>query len=225
MTKTLIFDSGTLINLSMNGLLYLLPKLKQKCDCTFLITKEVKKEVVDRPSNVPRFKLGALRVQSLLDSKVLQLPSDLKIPDSAISKKTKYLMELANHSLQSDGKWIKIISQAETSCLALSSELSKLKIQNIISADERTIRILSEKPDNLKKIMERKLHRSLKLERENFEKFENFKFIRSSELVYVAYKKGLLRVKGQSALEAVLFATKYKGAAISHDEIKELKRL
>ena len=134
-------------------------------------------------------------------------------------------MELANHSLQSDGKWIKIISQAETSCLALSSELSKLKIQNIISADERTIRILSEKPDNLKKIMERKLHRSLKLERENFEKFENFKFIRSSELVYVAYKKGLLRVKGQSALEAVLFATKYKGAAISHDEIKELKRL
>ena len=60
---------------------------------------------------------------------------------------------MANTSLESFDKNIKIISEAETSCLALSSELSKLGIENIIAADERTIRMLSEKPENLEKLI------------------------------------------------------------------------
>ena len=52
-----------------------------------------------------------------------------------------------------------------------------------------------------------------------------FRFIRSSELVYVAYKKGFIKLNDKRALEALLYATKYKGCAISWEEIEQLKRL
>ena len=219
MTKALIFDSGTLINLSMNGLLYILEELKKTFDGQFLITEEVRYEVLDKPLKVQRFELEALRVKRLVDSKVLEFyPINL-------DKKTSELMRAANHSVRSDRKWIKIVSEAEISCLALSSELSKKKIENLIAVDERTTRILSEKPQNLKKIMTKRLRKRVDIELKNLEAFKKYRFIRSSELAYVAHKKGLLRVKGPLALEAVLYATKFKGSAISWDEIKELKRL
>ena len=46
--KAFILDSGILINLSMNGLLYLLKALKTP-EIRFIITPEVKFEVIDRP--------------------------------------------------------------------------------------------------------------------------------------------------------------------------------
>ena len=42
--KVLIFDSGSLISLSINGLLEELKKLKKIFNGEFIITKEVKKE-------------------------------------------------------------------------------------------------------------------------------------------------------------------------------------
>jgi hypothetical protein len=41
----------------------------------------------------------------------------------------------------------------------------------------------------------------------------------------VAYKKGLIRLQGKKVLEAVLYATKFKGTAISFEEIETLKKL
>jgi hypothetical protein len=56
--------------------------------------------------------------------------------------------------------------------------------------------------------------------------FSKFKFIRSSELVYVAYKKGIINLgNNKKVLEALLYATKFKGSSISFEEINELKRL
>jgi len=136
MTKTLIFDAGTLINLSMNGLLYLLERLKKTCNCKFVITREVKYEIVDRPIGIHRFELGALRIQSLLDSKVIEMAAALDVPDEIIKKRTKSLMEIANHSVQVGGKWIRIVSEGEMSCLALSQELSEKGIvlkQSVLS--------------------------------------------------------------------------------------------
>ena len=47
MTKYLIFDSGPLINFAMNGILHVLERLKKEFDGEFIITKEVKKEIID----------------------------------------------------------------------------------------------------------------------------------------------------------------------------------
>ena len=77
--KTLIFDSGPLINLSMNGFLYILEELKKSFNGKFLITEQVKYETLDRPLKIQIFELGALRIQDLLQKKVLELPSSLNI--------------------------------------------------------------------------------------------------------------------------------------------------
>ena len=45
--KALIFDSGTLINLTMNCLLYILPELKKIFKGKLLITSAVKYEIID----------------------------------------------------------------------------------------------------------------------------------------------------------------------------------
>lgn len=223
--KALIFDSGTLINLSMNGLLYIIDALKNTTDVKFLITEQVKFETVDRPSGIPRFELGALRIKQMISQGTLQMPGSLNIPQESIDLTTKEFMEIANHTVEARGKWIQIVSDAEMSCLALSKELTEKGIENMIAVDERTTRLLAEKPENLQKLMSERHHFPVQLERNNFQEFKKFRFIRSTELVYVAYKKGALHLKDPKALEAALYATKYKGAAVSFDEINVLKKL
>ncbi|MBX4212429.1 hypothetical protein KW787_03185 [Candidatus Pacearchaeota archaeon] len=223
--KVLIFDSGPLINLSMNGLLDTLRLLKKSFDGKFIIPPAVKYEVVDRPLGVLRFELGALIVQSLIEQGVLEMPSSLGIDEEELKKDTNELMDLANHYVQVKERWVPIVSEAEMSCLALSSILSKKGVENIIAIDERTTRILSENPENLEKLMSDRMHERAKIVAQDFAPFSHYRFIRSSELVYVAYKKGIISLKGKKVLEALLYATKYKGAAISFEEIEQLKKL
>jgi hypothetical protein len=220
--KALIIDTGTFITLSMNGLLYILEKLKTD-KIRFLITPQVKYEVIDRPLKVPRFELSALRVQRLLDNKTIELCTQF-VNNKTINDQTKLLMKTANSCVSLKNRKMKIISEAETSCLALSKELTKKGIENIIAIDERTTRILTEKPQNLEKLMSRRLHKPISVSCD-LSLFKKFKFIRSTELVFVAHKKGLLKIKSSKALEAVLFATKFKGSSVSFDEINELKKL
>lgn len=223
--KVFIMDSGILINLSMNGLLYVLEELKKKFDGKFIITKQVKYETVDRPIGIKRFELGAVEVSNLIDSGVLEFPSALGIEEGKVNSLTEELMDIANHYLQVKGQWIPIVSPGEMSCLAVSSELTKKGIVNIIGIDERTTRLLGEKPQNLERLMSEKLHQRVSLVAHNMGTFSEYKFIRSSELVFVAYKKGIIKLKGKNVLEALLYATKFKGSAISMEEIDELKKL
>jgi len=223
--KILVLDSGILINLSMNGLLYIFEELKKISQVRFVITKEVKYEVVDRPVGIPRFELGALQVQSLFNSGIIEPPENLGINEKEIFPLTERYMELANHSMQSKNQWMQIVSNAEMSCLALSQLLSEKRIENIIGLDERTTRILAEKPENIERLMSERLHQRVSIDKEKLKEFSKFKFIRSAELVYVAFKKDVLKIKGQKVLEAVLFAAKYHGSSISFEEINELKKL
>lgn len=223
--KILVLDSGTLINLSMNGLLYIVPELKKISNVQFVITEQVKYEILDRPVSIPRFQLGALRIKEMIETDAIDLSSELSISDQEVKEKTKELMNLANQTVEARGKFIQIVSDAEMSCLALSTLLTEKGIENIIAVDERTTRILSEKPENLRKLMSKRLHFNVSLNKRNFSEFKDFKFIRSTELVYVAFKKGILRIKDPKALEAALFATKFKGSSVSFDEINALKKL
>lgn len=223
--KALIFDSGTLINLAMNGLLYILPELKKKFPGKFIITKKVKWETVDRPVGIQRFELEALEIQQLIEAKVLELPEVLEIQEKTIEEEAKVLLDQANHYLQANGRWLDIVSEAEITCLALYDECERRGIEPLIAIDERTTRLLAEDPRALEELISRKLHTNAKLIAKDFKIFSKYKFIRSSELVYVAFKKNLLQIKNPKALEAALYATKFKGSSINWEEIDELKKL
>lgn len=223
--KAIIFDAGTIITLSMNGLLDLFSDLKKEFNGKFLITEDVEYEIIKRPLKIKKFELGALRIKNLLDEKVIELPSCVGIKNSIIEEKTRTILDLANRTFFIKDRYLHIIDKGEASCLVLSELLSKRGIKNIISIDERTTRMLCEKPENLHKLLETKLHTKIKIKKENFPYFSKFKFIRSCELVYIGYKKGLVELKGNNILDALLYAVKYKGCSVSRNEIEEMKRM
>lgn len=223
--KALILDSGPLINLSMNGLLYLLEELKRDFGGKFFITRSVKNEVIDRPLNVQKFELGAMEVQALLDKGVLELPTVAGIDEVELDRETREIMDMANHFINIDGQWVNLVSPAEMSCLALSNELRRAGWETMIAVDERTTRLLGEDPKTLEQIMSEKLHKRAQIVAKDLRIFSQYRFVRSSELAYVAYKKGLVKLQGKRVLEALLYATKFKGSAISFEEIEVLKKI
>lgn len=222
-TKVIIFDSGTVINFAMNGLLYLLPKLKDEFGGKFLITERVKKEIIDRPSHIKRYELEALMIKKLFDEGVIELPYEL-VKREEVFKKRDELLDFINHSYHARGEFINLLHEGEASVLALSILLNKQKIKNAVSIDERTARMLCENPENLKKIFEEKLHTNVELKKDlGF--LNKIRVIRSSELLYTAYKKGLVDIKDGNVLEALLYAVKYRGCSISFEEIEQMKRI
>lgn len=222
--KVLILDAGPLINLSMNGLLEIFEKIK-KIGVHIVITNYVYQEVVDRPSNIPRFELGAIRIKNLMDKGVIQFATSLGIASQEIESETQHMVKLINCAVKSENQCIEIVSPAEISCLAVSKILSGRGIENLIGIDERTTRVLFEKPSNLKDLMSSKLHRQISLNINEIENLGHFRFIRSSELVYMAYKKGFIELNDKKAIEALIYATKFKGCSISWEEIEQLKKL
>lgn len=226
MKKYLIFDAGPIISLTMNGLLPVLEKLKENFNGEFIITPEVKREVIDKPLKIKKYQLEAVRVQNLIKKGIFTLSSKL-ISNNKLQRETKQLLQIANSTLVADQRMgnekINLIQDGEASCLAFSK---LCKCENVIVADERTIRMLTEAPEKLKEVMEKKLHTKISINHQNLKYLKNFKFIRSAELLYVAYKKDLIGLKkDKTLLDALLYAVKYKGSAISSKEIEEIKSL
>jgi len=225
MKKAIIFDAGTIINFSINGLLDLLKKLKGIFNGEFLITEDVRYEVVKRPLKVKKFELSALRVNQLIKEGTLKLPSSVNIKDSEIEKRTKELLNVSNRMFSARNHYLHLIDKGEASCLALSEILTRKGVNNVISVDERTLRMLCENPENLRKLMETKLHAKIEAKKQNYGEFDKFRIIRSSELVYIAHKNKLVELGNGMLLDALLYAIKYKGCSISREEIEEMKRL
>ena len=224
MVKALIFDSSTIITLALNNLLYILKELKARFKGRFLITDYVKREIIDVPLQIKRFELEALATRQLLDDSIIELPEAIGIKPEQIKLGTINILETANKTFHA-GNWMRIIGKGEASCFALGRILQEKGIKNVLAIDERTARMLSEKPENLHKLLEIKLHTKIKAEHDNFATFNNFKIIRSAELCYLAYKYKMIEIKdGLQLLDAMLYATKFKGCSISRDEIEALKQ-
>ncbi|MEN7982054.1 MAG: hypothetical protein ABFQ65_01245 [Nanoarchaeota archaeon] len=223
--KVIIFDASILITFAMNGLLPEFKELKKIFNGKFIITNAVKKEAIDNPLKIKRFELEALRIKNLLDEKILELPQSIGVKESDISKITQELLVEANSLFVGNNKEIHIIDVGEASCLGLSKILDEQNVQNIMAIDERTMRMLCEKPENLKSLLEKKLHTKIVLKKRKANSFVKCKIVRSAELIYIAYKKGLVRLKNGHVLDALLYAVQFKGCSISHDEIDEIKRL
>ena len=223
--KVILFDSGTLITLSMNDLLDMLRELKKIFNGKFIITKEVEQEIIKRPLTIKKFKLGALRLKTLIDDKTLEFPEDIGIKQNDISRMTSEIMNSANQVFIAKGRPLHIIDLGESSILALSKLMRDKGIENLIAMDERTTRMLCEKPENLRNLLEGKLHTKIQQVKSSNNDFSNTEFIRSTELIYVAFKKGIFKNQSREMLDALLYGAKFKGAAISSDEIKVMERM
>ena len=216
--KHLIFYSGPLINFAMNSSLHILERLKQNFKGDFLITKEVKREIIDKPSTIKRFKLEALQLKSLYDRKIIKLAEITKQQVDELRKKRNQLMSIANSTFKTKKKHLHLLDKGECAVLALSI----LMKSPYIVIDERTTRMLCENPENLRKLLQKKLHTSITANKNNYSYFKNFKIIRSTELAYLAYKKKLFNLKYPEALEAMLYGLKYRGCSISEQEVKQI---
>jgi hypothetical protein len=222
--KYLIFDAGPIISLTLNGMLPVLEKLKENFDGEFIITPRVKNEIVDKPLKVKKYKLEAIQVQELIRRKILKMSTEF-IPQSKMDKEVRRIEKVTNGILTEHDtrEKIKIIHEGEASCMAFSNLCGA---ENLIVIDERTTRMLTEAPQNLEKMIERKLHTNLDANLDLIKELKNFKYIRSAELLYIAYKKNLIPIKkDKNLLDALLYGVKFKGAAISSSEIEEIKNL
>ena len=220
--KHLIFDAGPIISLTMNGLLPILEKLKQNFKGDFIITPEVKREIVDKPLKIKKYELEGVKVQDLIEKGILTLSTKF-IPNNQLSKLSQKIMKDANSLFTSRGERIKLIQKGESECLAFSRLCN---CENVIVIDERTTRMLTEAPENIKLLFERKLDTKIDIDHKKLEYFNGFKYIRSSELLFIAYKKNLFTLKKtKTLLDALLFGVKFKGTAISSREIQDMKKL
>jgi len=229
-SKAIVFDASTLISFAMNGLLRELEELKKIFQGKFIITKEVREETIEKPLTINKFKFEAMQIKSLVERNILETPESLGVKEKDISRKTKKILDIANSIFEGKSKndkhnkrKIHLIDVGEASCLALGSLLKDKKIEIVMAVDERTTRMLCEKPEVLKKFLEKKLHTKINFYEEKHKFLKGFKFIRSTELIYVAYKKDIINIKDKNLLDALLHAMKSKGAAISNEEIREIK--
>jgi len=222
--KFLIFDAGPIISLTMSGILDVLEKLKKEFRGEFILTPSVHREVVEKPMKIKKYMLEAMLVKSMISRGVFT-PSRKYVSDGRLEAETRKILKLANGILRSkqSGEKIKIIHEGEASCLAFSRICGA---ENVLVVDERTTRVLTEAPQKLQEMIERKVHSPLEMDKALVGKFSGFKFIRSAELLFVAFKKGLIPFgKDRQALGALLYGVKFKGTAISSGEIEEIKSL
>ena len=220
--KYLIFDAGPLINFAMNGSLYILESLKKEFDGEFLITKEVKQEIIDTPLEIKRFELEALQLKDLLDRNIIKLANITEKQIDELRYEREKIISIANTTYKTKKDYIHLLDKGESAVMALSKII---KEPNMIVIDERTARMLCENPSNLKKLLEKKLHTPVTANKENYSKFTGYNIIRSTELAYLANKKNLLKIKDPRALDAILYGLKFKGCSISEEEIEEMKKL
>lgn len=224
MSKKLFFDTGPIITLIMSRLGWILPELKKKYGGKFYLTPAVKLELITRPMEIKRFEFEALQTMKLIKEGILEVYEEVP------RKKASELINLANNSFMIDNKAIDIIQSGEIESIVSALE----EKAEAVVMDERTLRLFIENSLEMKKLLEMRFRKKVTVNKENMEKFawslSKIKIIRSIELVSVAYKLGLLDSyvppgkKGKEDLiDAVLWATKYNGCAVTEPEIEEIK--
>ncbi|MDO8656046.1 MAG: hypothetical protein Q7K45_02305 [Nanoarchaeota archaeon] len=221
--KILFFDAGPIISLVMSRVAWILPELKKKFGGKFYITPAVQKELVERPLSVKRYEFEALQVMKFIREGVLEVYTNVP------QKKVQELQLLANTSFSIAGKSMDIIQSGE-----MESVASALQLKAAVVMDERTLRLFIENSLELQGILEYRFSSKIQADKIKIKQFsaslQGIPIIRSTELVGIAYKLGLLDGfippgKGgkDTLLDAVLWATKYNGCAITEQEIEEIK--
>jgi len=224
--KSLIFDTGPIISLATNNLLWILEPLKRQFMGKFYITQAVRKELVDVPMKIRRFQFEAIQIEKLIEDNVLEV---LNINND---DETQKLLDTANNAYSAFNNPIQIVHFAEMSVVA-----SAIKINaDAIVIDEKITRFLIENPEMALEILRKNLHTSISVNESSLrmikERLRNLKAIRSVELVAIAYENGILDGyitkmpdAKRNLLESVLWGVKLKGCAVSRDEIEEILKI
>ena len=221
--KILFFDAGPVISLVMSRLPWILPELKKKFGGKFYITPAVQNELVERPLSVKRYEFEALQVMKFIREGILEVYTNVP------QKKVEELKTLANSSFSIRGKSMDIIQSGE-----MESVAAALQLNAAVVMDERTLRLFIENSPELQGILEYRFSSKIQADKIKIKQFsaslQGIPIIRSTELVGVAYKMGLLdgfippgKDGKDTLLDSVLWATKYNGCAITEQEIEELK--
>ena len=214
--RHLLFDSSALISMSLTGTLPLLEKLKKDYKGKFLIPASIKLEIVDNALRTQRFKLGGYKLKRLIDNKTLEV-----LDESAYKTDIQRLSSLANSTFSARGKDIKIIHPGEIALLVIAHKGSE---DDAVVVDERTTRLLVEAPEEIAKLLGRKLHTHISVDENKLaslkKEMTSVAILRSVDLCLAAYLKG--HVEGEvDMFDGLLWALKFAGCAISGKEIKE----
>ena len=226
--NAIFFDSGPIISLALNNLLWVLDPLKRRFGGQFLITPAVKKELVEVPLTIKRFEYEALQVMRLLDNGVLEVANI----DRDVVKKSKELLALMNSAYECKGQDLQIVHEAEVEILAAACVAG----ERTLVIDERTVRLMIEDPDSLRNLMEKRLHDKVMMNKSVALQVQdvlcNFHIIRSAEVVAAAYARGMFdetvprMAKGKEVLlDALLWGLKSNGCSITEREIEEMKKV
>ena len=227
--KSLIFNSGPIINLAMNNLLWVMQPLKEKFDGEFYITDGVYKEIVEKPLQSKKYKFESLQILHLISTGILQMYETETIHNYA-----QNLTDLMNKCFKAHDRWINIVQFAEIETISCAKHIGS---QTIV-IDERTTRKMIENIDFVADNLRKKLHTNIIVNRENIEKvkkeLKDLHVLRSTELFAMAYELGFItkdltkdekkRVKNinKEILEGGLWALKLNGASITENEINDI---
>lgn len=222
--KSLIFDAGPVISLTMNNLLWILEPLKKKFSGKFYITEAVRKELIDMPLETKKFKFEAIQVEKLIENGIFEIADN-----SFIRERTPVLLNTANEIFKAYHNNIRVVHFAEMSVIAAAVNLNA----DAIAIDEKTTRFLVENPKMVVEILKKTLHTPIAINESNLKEFnlmvKGIKVIRSIELVAIAYEQGILNSfitkipdARKNLLESVLWGVKLSGCAVSKEEIGQI---
>jgi len=228
--KSIVFDSGPIISLTLNNLLWILEPLKGRFGGKFYITEAVKKEIIDHPLQTKRFKFEAFQVIKLLKDGVIEV-----YDSPALHEKSSELMEQANSIYTIRGQHLKMFHYAEMSVLAACMELNA----EAAAVDEKMTRILIENPDRIVEVLRKRMHDKAYVDAGRLNavrsRLKQLHILRSTELATIAYERGLLHDyvadpkfiehPKQELLEAILWGLKLNGCAIAEKEINQLVKI
>ncbi len=215
--KAIVFDTGPIISLALNDLLWTLPVLKEKYGGDFYLPHSVKLELIDKPMNSKKYKFEAMNILKLINKGVLKVHDKIEIHN---------YLHLANSIYSIGGRKLKLVHGGELEAFVLANQLKA----DLCAIDERTMRLLVEDANKLRSLLERKFHTKVQLNRSKLNEFKEkvccVSICRTTELMAIAYESGLFKdfdgIKKRDFLDGLFWALKLRGVSISGDEIGEL---
>lgn len=230
--KSIIFDAGPLISLTLNNLLWVIKPLEHHFDGDFWITDSVKRELIDEPIRTKKYKFEAIQIVQFIGDNTLTI-----IDDARTKEKTLELLDIANNIFHINGRPVVIVHYGEVSTIAAALMMKS----EAIVIDERITRELIEHPTHLAGIMSKKLRAKVKINHKKLnllkQQISHLKVIRSIELAIMAFELGLLdRYLGEGSeeiipdarknlLESILWGLKTNGCSISRREIDQVIKM
>lgn len=230
--KALVFDTGPIISLTINNLIWILEPLKERFKGQFYITPNVYQELIQRPLETKKYKFEALQVLPFISKGIIEI---ITLPE--MKQKTEYLLNLMNTCFYIDNNPLNLVHFAEIETLSCAL----ITGSQTVVIDERTARKFIEDPYSLQRTLEKKFQKKIRIDTSCLDKVQGelrgLHVIRSFDLIMIAYELGLLdryildeernviKNLDKAVLEGALWGVKLNGCSARDDEIEQAVKL